>query len=210
MANHPSRPFGRREFFELVLGTTALGAAAASPFAALAQAAGGAKLKIATIGSGREGGALGTPFAKAGHPLMFSSRHPEQLKDLVDERRPAGEGRHGRRGGGVWRCRPAGRAVYGGRPDRQGFRRGVRREAVGHRCQQPDRAPRRRRFRQIGQRPGRRRAGHGEVAAGREDCAGVQRASAPARSPILRSARARRSACRSPATTRARSRWRAA
>jgi len=26
--------------------------------------------------AGREGGALGTLFAKAGHPVMFSSRHP--------------------------------------------------------------------------------------------------------------------------------------
>ena len=40
-------------------------------------------LKIATIGAGAEGGALGTIFAKLGHPVMFSSRHPEQLKDLV-------------------------------------------------------------------------------------------------------------------------------
>src|SRR5436305_985118 len=57
---------------------------AASPVAALAQTApGGAPLKIATIGAGREGGALGTLFAKAGHPIMFSSRHPEQLNDLV-------------------------------------------------------------------------------------------------------------------------------
>jgi hypothetical protein len=40
-------------------------------------------LKIATIGAGNEGGALGTIFARLGHPVMFSSRHPEQLKDLV-------------------------------------------------------------------------------------------------------------------------------
>src|SRR5215472_15656176 len=40
-------------------------------------------VKIATIGAGREGGALGTLFAKLGHPVMFSSRHPEELKDLV-------------------------------------------------------------------------------------------------------------------------------
>src|ERR1700685_4655508 len=40
-------------------------------------------LKIATIGAGNEGGALGTIFAKLGHPVMFSSRHPEQLNDLV-------------------------------------------------------------------------------------------------------------------------------
>jgi 8-hydroxy-5-deazaflavin:NADPH oxidoreductase len=57
----------------------AVGLAAALPFAANAQA----KLKIATIGSGREGGALGTRFAKEGFPVMFSSRNPDSLKDLV-------------------------------------------------------------------------------------------------------------------------------
>lgn len=67
---------------------TVIGAAGAaaliavSPIAAIAQGAAG-KLKIATIGSGREGGALGALFVKAGHPVMFSSRHPEQLKDMV-------------------------------------------------------------------------------------------------------------------------------
>ena len=39
--------------------------------------------KIAFIGSGHQGGALGLQFAKAGHDVMFSSRHPETLKDLV-------------------------------------------------------------------------------------------------------------------------------
>ena len=57
----------------------AVGLAAALPFAVHAQG----KLKIATIGAGREGGALGTRFAKEGYPVMFSSRNPEQLKDLV-------------------------------------------------------------------------------------------------------------------------------
>ena len=38
-------------------------------------------MKIAFIGSGRQGGALGLQFAKAGHQVMFSSRHPEPLKD---------------------------------------------------------------------------------------------------------------------------------
>jgi 8-hydroxy-5-deazaflavin:NADPH oxidoreductase len=71
-----------RRRFLLGLGA-ALGLSAAMPFAALAQSSGTAPLKIATIGSGREGGALGTLFAKAGHPVMFSSRHPEQLKELV-------------------------------------------------------------------------------------------------------------------------------
>ena len=78
-------PLGRRAFLELALGGMALGTLAASPLAALAQAAGdgAAGLKIGTIGAGREGGALGTLFAKHGHPVMFSSRNPEQLKELV-------------------------------------------------------------------------------------------------------------------------------
>jgi 8-hydroxy-5-deazaflavin:NADPH oxidoreductase len=40
-------------------------------------------LKIGIIGAGREGSALGTLLAKAGHPVMFSSRHPDDLKSLV-------------------------------------------------------------------------------------------------------------------------------
>ena len=51
--------------------------------ASKALAQGVSTLKIATIGAGAEGGALGTIYAKLGHPVMFSSRHPEQLKDLV-------------------------------------------------------------------------------------------------------------------------------
>jgi 8-hydroxy-5-deazaflavin:NADPH oxidoreductase len=74
----------RRGALRLAGGVAVSLAIAASPLAALAQTApGGAPLKIATIGAGREGGALGTLFAKAGHPVMFSSRHPEQLTDLV-------------------------------------------------------------------------------------------------------------------------------
>jgi 8-hydroxy-5-deazaflavin:NADPH oxidoreductase len=74
----------RREFLRMTANTATLMALAASPLAALAQTAGGAPLKIGMVGSGREGGALGTAFVKAGHQVMFSSRHPEQLKGLVD------------------------------------------------------------------------------------------------------------------------------
>jgi 8-hydroxy-5-deazaflavin:NADPH oxidoreductase len=84
MAHDAFSPLGRREVLELALSGLALAVMTASPFAALAQAAGGgAPLKIGTIGAGREGGALGTLFAKHGHPLMFSSRNPDQLKELV-------------------------------------------------------------------------------------------------------------------------------
>lgn len=40
-------------------------------------------LKISVIGAGNVGGTLGELWAKAGHSVMFSSRHPEQLADLV-------------------------------------------------------------------------------------------------------------------------------
>ena len=40
-------------------------------------------LKVGFIGSGHQGGALGLQFARAGHEVMFSSRHPETLKGLV-------------------------------------------------------------------------------------------------------------------------------
>jgi predicted dinucleotide-binding enzyme len=89
MIKHPSFQFDRRKFLGLAAGGAA--ASAAGSFAAFAQGAGDAPLKIATIGAGREGGALGTLFAKHGHPVMFSSRHPEQLKDLVASAGPTAQ-----------------------------------------------------------------------------------------------------------------------
>jgi predicted dinucleotide-binding enzyme len=83
MVKHPSFEFDRRKFLGLAASGVAASAAAAAPFAAFAQATGGASLRIATIGAGREGGTLGTLFAKQGHPVMFSSLHPELLKDLL-------------------------------------------------------------------------------------------------------------------------------
>jgi hypothetical protein len=41
------------------------------------------KLKIGLIGSGRVGSALGTVWVKAGHEVMFSSRHIEDDKTLA-------------------------------------------------------------------------------------------------------------------------------
>lgn len=73
----------RRDFFRSIAGVTTFLALAASPLAALAQASGAAPLKIATLGAGHIGGTLGSIWVKAGHPVMFSSRHPEELKDLV-------------------------------------------------------------------------------------------------------------------------------
>ena len=42
-------------------------------------------MKIAIIGSGNIGGNLGLHWAKAGHEVLFSSRHPNELQNLVRE-----------------------------------------------------------------------------------------------------------------------------
>jgi 8-hydroxy-5-deazaflavin:NADPH oxidoreductase len=73
----------RRDFLRLATTGLALVALVPAPRRAAAQAPAGAPLKIGMIGAGREGGALGALFVKAGHPVMFSSRHPERLKDMV-------------------------------------------------------------------------------------------------------------------------------
>jgi len=41
-------------------------------------------IKIGIIGSGKIGSTVGTLWVKAGHSVLFSSRHPEELKPLVD------------------------------------------------------------------------------------------------------------------------------
>jgi len=47
-----------------------------------AQASGG-KMPIGTIGAGHIGSTVGGLWVKSGHKVFFSSRHPEELKDLV-------------------------------------------------------------------------------------------------------------------------------
>jgi len=54
-------------------------AAASLAMPALAQA----KRPIGIIGAGNIGGAIGGLWIKAGHPVMFSSRNPDELKDMV-------------------------------------------------------------------------------------------------------------------------------
>src|SRR5271167_4331316 len=79
MTRHALVEMGRRNILRLA--GTAL-AATIAPLPVLAQ--GAPPLKIGMVGAGREGSALGTLWAKAGHQVMFSSRHPEDLKTLVD------------------------------------------------------------------------------------------------------------------------------
>lgn len=73
-------PLTRRTANALLI---AMAAAATSP----ARSAGVTRMKIGVIGSGSLGGTVGGLWVKAGHEVMFSSRHPEELTSLV---RPLG------------------------------------------------------------------------------------------------------------------------
>ena len=75
-----TRP-SRRQFVVIVAAVMAVFASALPSWAQ-------SKPKIGLIGSGRQGGALGVLFAKAGSPVLFSSRHPEELKDVVAKAGP--------------------------------------------------------------------------------------------------------------------------
>ena len=81
MPRHPPVNPCRRGL--LAASGAAVFAAAARPWRAFAQATGSTKLRIGVIGSGHIGGTIGGLWVKAGHPVLFSSRHPDTLKDLV-------------------------------------------------------------------------------------------------------------------------------
>lgn len=50
--------------------------------------AGAAPMRLSTVGAGRMGSALGALFVKAGHEVMFSSRNPDQLRDMATKLGP--------------------------------------------------------------------------------------------------------------------------
>ena len=81
-ARHPSR----RRFVEVAGGTVAALTLAPLPLAGLGRTAG--SRRIGVIGSGQQGGAIGLLWAKAGHEILFSSRHPEELAELVQRAGP--------------------------------------------------------------------------------------------------------------------------
>jgi 8-hydroxy-5-deazaflavin:NADPH oxidoreductase len=74
---------GRRNFLHLAGCGLGFAALATGPARAWAQTTPASPLKIGSIGAGRMGGALGALFVKAGYPVMFSSRHPENLKEMA-------------------------------------------------------------------------------------------------------------------------------
>ena len=65
-------------------------ALSSSPLFAQAGLAGqeGRALRIGIIGSGTMGGAIGLLWAEAGHQVLFSSRNPHELMDLVQSAAP--------------------------------------------------------------------------------------------------------------------------
>jgi predicted dinucleotide-binding enzyme len=73
-------------------GSLASLAFAASAFSQGASGQTAAPLKIGIIGAGHIGSTLGTLWVKSGHPVMFSSRHPEELAPLVQELGPLAKG----------------------------------------------------------------------------------------------------------------------
>jgi predicted dinucleotide-binding enzyme len=85
MTAHHAR-LSRREFAQRSLAAVAGLAVSGGLAPSLAQT--GRSLKIGIIGSGNIGGAIGTLWAKAGHEILFSSRNPDSLKDLVAQAGP--------------------------------------------------------------------------------------------------------------------------
>jgi hypothetical protein len=71
-------------------GLLKIGAAALliAPFAGRASAQAADKVKIGVIGAGHIGGTIGGLWIKAGYPVLFSSRHPEEIKPLTDSLGP--------------------------------------------------------------------------------------------------------------------------
>jgi predicted dinucleotide-binding enzyme len=64
------------------------GALLLRPGGARAQTSGGTPARIGMIGSGRLGGTVGALWVKAGHPVLFSSRDPEQTAALATKLGP--------------------------------------------------------------------------------------------------------------------------
>ena len=59
-----------------------------APLAFGQSTSGAGAMKIGIIGAGNIGSTVGTMWINAGHQVMFSSRHPEELKPLVDRLGP--------------------------------------------------------------------------------------------------------------------------
>ena len=83
MTGNETVDHGRRHLLHLAGGGLGLAVLGTGPARAWAQTTPAAPLKIGSVGAGRMGGALGALCIKAGYPVMFSSRHPENLKEMA-------------------------------------------------------------------------------------------------------------------------------
>lgn len=86
-ARHAPAACSRRDVLRLT-GAAAVGLAVGTA-PARGRAAAASPLKIGIIGAGRIGGTLGEHWVKAGHEVMLSSRHPENLQGLADRLGPS-------------------------------------------------------------------------------------------------------------------------
>lgn len=88
--NTKTQKYARSHRFLIMTATVALALLAftfmAMPPAAETEAQG--PMKIGVIGSGRIGGTLVSLWVKAGHEVLFSSRHPEELAELAAQLGP--------------------------------------------------------------------------------------------------------------------------
>ena len=74
----------RRAALLLTVAAASTGAARSAHAQSASPPAASEKSRIGIIGSGHIGSTIGALWVQAGHPVLFSSRHPEQLKPLVD------------------------------------------------------------------------------------------------------------------------------
>ncbi len=83
MAGNQGADNGRRNFLQLAACGAGVIALGVRPARARDQTTTTPRIKMGMVGAGRMGGALGGLFVNAGYPVMFSSRHPENIKPLA-------------------------------------------------------------------------------------------------------------------------------
>ena len=86
----PRRGFPDRRRRQLLAASGAVVLVGLAPPRLAAQPA--AKIRLGLIGAGRIGGTVGAMWVRAGHPVMFSSRDPQEVQALVDKLGPLARG----------------------------------------------------------------------------------------------------------------------
>ena len=83
MKNNARQVLSRRTFGKQLLLAAAGASIGSLMYSSSTLAQSSTPLKIGIIGSGRIGGAVGLRWAEAGHEILFSSRNPDALDDLI-------------------------------------------------------------------------------------------------------------------------------